>query len=332
MQATTDTAVSVISRLTNAESEVSDEAVKCWGSSTSETAHSERMFKLVQHRRRSAISLLTQVNQKIDTMRQHDEFVRLDPTVMACMWTALIEQAMHRAAPDSTEAGQSRLSPAEIRYRQTAQDEVERLVFDAFHRASRLPLGFTLHFPIEMDQLMLAPPPPSPPVQMLRVACNLMASEQPEVAHAACTYLTDTLCLLLLRHRTSRLIELDLATYVKQRTGLEPPKSGPPAPSPRVDNLFLMFDEHARVLATDEAFRKHHHIPPWDLGYMKTPPPREGNEKGFLSRGYLRRLIVWEHFTGCKGRVNRRNPRHPPTSDHTEAFGGTSLSEAQNLW
>lgn len=335
------------------------------------------MFKLIHHRRRSSISLLAQITQKIDTMRQHDEFVRLEPTAMSNMWTALIMQAMHHTIPGSEDPSRSPLSPEEIRYRQTAHDEIERLIFDTFGRGPRIPMTFTLHFPTKMSDLnvkgswlqhvyqqashvlevfqfpiefrvppgshpynsrtadviirrrsvykqfindvfhhclstyqnnltqashktlvagqalvarllnllprpidaplnppwkpdcvLLAPPPPSPPVAMLEVACDLITSQQPQVAHAACIYLTDVLCLLLLRHRTSPLIEMDLTTYVERRTGEKPPNCGPPTPAPRSDNLFLAFDEDARVLATDEAFQRHHHISPWDIGYM----------------------------------------------------------------
>ncbi|THD21416.1 Lysoplasmalogenase protein TMEM86A [Fasciola hepatica] len=381
-RATTEITLSVLNRLTNAETDVQSEAKQYWTTDDEEDCkRSDRMFKLIHHRRRSSISLLGRIFQKIDTMRQHDEFVRLDPTVMSNMWTALIIQAMHHAISEPEDLGRSPLSPEEIRYRQTAHDEIERLIFDVFGRVPRIPLIPTLHFPTLKNELnvkgcwlqhvyqqashvlevfhsrnelhtpshplmpnsptanviakrrsvykqfitdvfdrclstyqnhfteanqkrrvagqalvarlfnllprpidpplnppwkpncvQLAPPPPAPPVPMLKVSCDLITSQQPEIAHAACTYVADMLCLLLLRHRTPPLTEVNLNTYVEQRTGEKPPDSGPPIPAPRADNLFLAFDEHACVLASDEAFQRHHHISPWDVGYIYFPP------------------------------------------------------------
>ncbi|CAL8068838.1 unnamed protein product [Calicophoron daubneyi] len=374
-QATVDAVTMLTDRLENAESDLTTQSLAMPAEQLPKDPESK--FKLIDHRRKSAVQLLSDIFHKINSMRQHDEFVRLDPTVMSRMWSALAAHALHRTS--QKESGECVLSAEEIHHRQTCEDQLETLVFGAFGRLSKFPMHFIFSYPTSRDQIppsswlarayeeaqrtvevlnpdgyavpslctsisksvarimnkrratyktfmselyercfstcslalidssrnkasadqaliarlfsliprpldppltpswkpgrtMLGPPPPPPPLGLIALAFNLITSQQPEVAQAACTFVTDILFLLLLRHRMPPFVKLNPSATALARTGHAVPEFSPAIPSPRADNEFLMFDENSRILSSDEAFEQHHHIPSINTGYIYYPP------------------------------------------------------------
>ncbi|KAA3681979.1 proteasome activator subunit 4 [Paragonimus westermani] len=379
-EVTVDLVSSVIDRLENAVDDVEQQSTlpDSRPDVVDGTAFnlSEAKFKLVTHRRLTALHLLAYVFHSIKSITQGDQLLRLNTSVLARMWVAVSAQAIH--PPLTSKQNVNVLSPAELLYRQTTQDQVERLVLNAFGRLSTFPMKFVLHPPTDrhlvpesswlarvykevdntlstlstssfqidnpivisvvtkrraayqdfladlfnrcfsnyetllvdtkatgkkgtagqalialllkllprpidppsslpwsVDSILLAPPPPSPPLALLTIALHLITSHQPDAAEAACTYIMDTLFLLLLRHRVNPIIELLPASIVKVHSGVAIPTCGPPIPAPRPDNAFLIFDEHACVLANETSYQKHHHIPSQSIGYIYYPPTIE---------------------------------------------------------
>ncbi|KAF5402435.1 Proteasome activator complex subunit 4 [Paragonimus heterotremus] len=381
-EVTVDLVSSVIDRLENAVDDVEQQSALPDSRSdvVDGTAFSlsEAKFKLVTHRRLTALHLLAYIFHSIKSITQGDQLLRLNTSVVARMWIAVSAQAVHPPLTSKQNVVANSLSPTELLHRQTTQDQVERLVLNAFGRLSTFPMKFVLHPPVDrrlvpesswlarvykevdntlstfstssfqidnpmvisvvtkrravyqdflaglfnrcfsnyeallvntkatckkgtagqalialllrllprpidppsslpwsVDSISLAPPPPSPPLALLTIALHLITSCQPDAAEAACNYIMDTLFLLLLRHRISPILELLPASIVKEHSGVAIPTCGPPIPAPRPDNAFLIFDEHACVLANETSYQKHHHIPSQSIGYIYYPPTIE---------------------------------------------------------
>ncbi|KER31435.1 hypothetical protein T265_12982, partial [Opisthorchis viverrini] len=380
-QVTAELASAMVDRLEDAVADVEQQAADAHllpGSNESVVARlREAKFKLVTHRRRTCIKLLSDLFHKISQTHQDDEFVRLDPSIPARMWVAISAQAIHTSQAEEDPSTNQTLTPAERRYRRTAQDQLEKLVLEVYGKASIFPLRFLLHFPTQRDQIpssswlarvydeaenlltafhsprtaslsqtnpeilqvvtkrrivcqrflsdlldrclskceailvsrgseptrgtagqalvarllsllprhvdppltpswlphtvLLAPPPPPPPLDLLSTALHLVLSHQPEVAEAACNYLQDMLFLLLLRHRSCPVVLRDPAQIAGQKLGTSVLQNDPPVPCPRPDNIFLLFDPDARILATDESYRNHHHLPTANIGFTYLP-------------------------------------------------------------
>ncbi|GAA54623.1 proteasome activator complex subunit 4 [Clonorchis sinensis] len=380
-QVTAELASAMVDRLEDAVTDVEQQAVDAHllpGPNETVVARlREAKFKLVTHRRRTCIKLLSDLFHRISQTHQDDEFVRLDPSIPARMWVAISAQAIHTSQVEEDPSTNQTLTPAERRYRHTAQDQLEKLVLEVYGKASIFPMRFLLHFPTQRDQIpssswlarvydevenlliafhsprtaslsqtnpeilqvitkrrivcqrflsdlldrclskceailvsrgsestrgtagqalvarllsllprhvdppltpswlphsiLLAPPPPPPPLALLSTAVHLVLSHQPEVAEAACNYLQDMLFLLLLRHRSCPVVLRHPVQIAEQKLGTSVVQYDPPVPCPRPDNIFLLFDPDARILATDESYRNHHHLPTANIGFTYLP-------------------------------------------------------------
>lgn len=123
--------------------------------------------------------------------------------------------------------------------------------------------------------ILAAPPPPAPPTSLLATAFLFITSHQPDAARAACDYVIDLLFLMLLRHRAHPIIQISSDSLVSNFTDCFVAQATVPIPAPRRDNTFLLFDPEVRVLASEESFRKHHHISETSIGYVYFPPTIE---------------------------------------------------------
>ncbi|CAH8525294.1 unnamed protein product [Dicrocoelium dendriticum] len=362
--------------------------------STEHTKHanssSESMLKIMSFRRTTAVSLLSNLFHGIKTILQGDELIRRGPNIVARALVAICAQTVQIPANDASQPGVAQLTSSEIRSRQTAHDQLEKLVLAFFDKWTTFPLKFILHFPSKIaelpksswltrvydeiqrlvpvfdsshsdlsfkmpnpnitdlvsmrrsvyknflsslftrcisncmsfldptntdvkkgaiapnvvtrlftllprsldapltppwlpNMLLVAPPPPPPPTSLLATAFLFITSHQPDAAQSACDYVTDLLFLMLLRHRAPPIIQMSSDKLVSQFAGSSVAQICVPIPAPRRDNAFLLFDPEARVLASEESFRKHHHIPETSIGYVYFPPTIELEDPYSLS-------------------------------------------------
>lgn len=114
------------------------------------------------------------------------------------------------------------------------------------------------------------PPPPPPPAAMIRMALELITSQQKELAHASIRFIKQYLIHYHQRSMERRLVLLGPHGVVRSEEdlGVEVPENSGRWPGLRDENAHLLFDPLAQPLSSEEEFKKHHHDPSLNRGFV----------------------------------------------------------------
>ncbi|CAH8510865.1 unnamed protein product [Schistosoma turkestanicum] len=153
----------------------------------------------------------------------------------------------------------------------------------------RYPLSppFTPVWKLLDNNYSLPPPIFNPPsLKFIEIVFSLMISEQTEVAFTACRCISELLYNLIGRYRIpSRQcispIEIcqnkltsnntNVNSSILPTTHHHPNMNSPIVAGPRPDNLWLLFNENARILESDQAYQSHHHVVSLNCGFVYYP-------------------------------------------------------------
>ncbi|KAK4470525.1 hypothetical protein MN116_005625 [Schistosoma mekongi] len=127
----------------------------------------------------------------------------------------------------------------------------------------------------------LSPPILSPPpLKFVQIALELMISEQTEVAFTACKCISELIFNLIGRYRIpsrkcifpeqickDKMLTTDSSILPNHHHNV----NSPIIAGPRPDNLCLLFNEDAKVLQSDRAYKLHHHVVSIVCGFVYYP-------------------------------------------------------------
>lgn len=131
-----------------------------------------------------------------------------------------------------------------------------------------------------LDNCSIHPPILSPPsLKFIQIALKLMIGEQTEVAFTACRCISELIFSLIGLYRIpSRKciypIQICQEKMITNTTDLSilpnhhPNVNSPMIAGPRPDNLWLFFNENAKILQSDKAYASHHHVVSINCGFV----------------------------------------------------------------
>ncbi|CAH8563091.1 unnamed protein product [Schistosoma curassoni] len=134
-----------------------------------------------------------------------------------------------------------------------------------------------------LDNCSIHPPILSPPsLKFIQIALKLMIGEQTEVAFTACRCISELIFSLIGLYRIpSRKciypIQICQEKMITNTTDLSilpnhhPNVNSPMIAGPRPDNLWLFFNENAKILQSDKAYAFHHHVVSINCGFVYYP-------------------------------------------------------------
>ncbi|XP_018645618.1 hypothetical protein Smp_126760 [Schistosoma mansoni] len=133
-----------------------------------------------------------------------------------------------------------------------------------------------------LDNCYIHPPILTPPsLKFIQIALKLMVSEQTEVAFTACRCISELIFSLIGFYRIpsrkcinpiqicqDKMITntIDLSILPNHH---HPNINSPIVAGPRPDNLWLLFNENAKILRSDKAYASHHHVESINCGFIK---------------------------------------------------------------
>ncbi|CAH8584523.1 unnamed protein product [Schistosoma rodhaini] len=135
-----------------------------------------------------------------------------------------------------------------------------------------------------LDNRYIHPPILTPPsLKFIQIALKLMVSEQTEVAFTACRCISELIFSLIGFYRIpsrkcinpiqicqDKMITntIDLSILPNHH---HPNINSPIVAGPRPDNLWLLFNENAKILQSDKAYASHHHVESINCGFIYYP-------------------------------------------------------------